>query len=129
MLFIVILLILMATLSFVVIFGKSSSKSKSFVSTVLAPVKSSSSVEFFGQIADIYSNPDKLLIAANDGTSYVVLINSSTEVIRDVGGTVGGTFTFNSLRVGDLVVARGNETSDGIITPRLVEQINSRGID
>ena len=86
--------------------------------------------EISGKITNIYYSPGKILtVTGNDGRDYILSITSSTQIIRDVGGTVNGTFGFDSLHVGDSVTARGVVYSDGTVSPSLVEQTNSQGVD
>jgi hypothetical protein len=101
----------------------------SYISNPAAPAIHFATIEASGTISDINRNPMKLLIHANSGKYLVLLITSSTEIIRDVGGTVGGTFGFNSLRVGDSVLIKGIMNADDSIQSNFVEQINSQGID
>lgn len=89
----------------------------------------SSQTQLIGKIIKISQNPRGIEIATASGNDYLLSLTSSTQVIRDVGGAVNGTFNFDNLHVGDSVGAQVNFNSDGTITPVLIEQTNSRGIE
>jgi hypothetical protein len=121
------LVIVILILAFALIGRQSSSTTPPASTTV--PTGNSSPVEISGKITNISQNPEQIMVATDNGGSYTLLIVSSTQLIRDVGGTVNGTFNFSSLHVGDSVGIQGNVNSDGTITPILVEQMNSQGIN
>lgn len=126
---IIILSVLVIILAFVLVFWRRTSNTTPSVHTTSTPIENSPAIEISGKITVLSRNPDKIMVGTTGGNNYVLLIVSSTQIIRDIGGTVSGTFNFNSLHIGDSVGIQGNVNSDGTITPSLVEQMNSQGID
>lgn len=124
-----VLVIIIMVLAVLLIFWKPTKNTPTTSNNTIPPGQASSQTEISGKIINLYQNPQKIEITTRSGNDYTLVITSSTQIIRDVGGTVNGTFGFNSLHIEDTVGAQISFDSDGRMIPSLVEQMNSAGMN
>jgi len=86
------------------------------------PEPTVSKIEVYGKITNLSNDPQEITLTGDDNKTYKLSIASSTEVLRDQGGTVGGTFGFKNLKVGDRVGFRGYPNTNGTVDTIVVVQ-------